>query len=113
MMRNGDVIRMVQDGVKSGVIISNILTSNCNFDIFPPVLRDLRRRGVPDTVIVAMKMAPNGPPALGEGETGKTPASQVTIPAGTVIEVETARATSSRNSVVNDQITFLVTRRVY
>ena len=113
MMRNGDVIRMVQDGVKSGVIISNILTSHCNFDIFPPVLRDLRRRGVPDTVIAAMKMAPNGPPALGEVEPGTSPASQVTIPAGTVIEVETARATSSRNSVVNDQITFLVTKRVY
>ena len=64
LMRNSDVIRMVEDGVKPGVIIANILTSHCNFDIFPPVLRDLRRRGVPDTVIVAMKMAPNGPPGF-------------------------------------------------
>ena len=113
MMRNADVVRMVQDGVKPGVIISNILTSHCNFDIFPPVLRDLRRRGVPDTVIVAMRMAPNGPPALREVEPGKASASPVTIPAGAVVEVETARATSSRNTVVDDQITFLVTRRVY
>ncbi|HEY8226671.1 MAG TPA: hypothetical protein VIG25_15430, partial [Pyrinomonadaceae bacterium] len=68
LMRNGDVIRMVEDGVKPGVIIANILTSQCNFDIFPPVLRDLRRRGVPDTVLAAMKMAPNGPPAIKETE---------------------------------------------
>ena len=113
MMRNGDVIRMVEDGVKPGVIIANILTSHCNFDIFPPVLRDLRRRGVPDTVLAAMKMAPNGPPALKEVETKGPPASAVTIPAGTAIEVETARATSSRNAVANDLITFVVTRRVY
>src|SRR4030095_8488782 len=37
----------------------------------------------------------------------------VTIPAGTAIEVETARATSSRNSPPNTRITFLVTKRVY
>ena len=37
LMRNGDVIRMVEDRVKPDVIIANILTSRCNFDIFPPV----------------------------------------------------------------------------
>ena len=113
MMRNGDVIRMVEDGVKSGVIIANILTSHCNFDIFPPVLRDLRRRGVPDTVVAAMKMAPNGPPALKEIDPKTPTPPTVTIPAGTAIEVETARATSSRNSPPNTRITFLVTKRVY
>jgi hypothetical protein len=113
MMRNSDVIRMVDDGVKPGVIIANILTSHCNFDIFPPVLRDLRRRGVPDTVLAAMKMAPNGPPALKEVETKGPPAAAATIPAGTAIEVETVRATSSRNAIANDLITFVVTRRVY
>src|ERR1700730_4778275 len=64
LLTNNDVLRMVEDGVKSGVIISKILTSHCNFDLFPPVLRDLRRRGVPAIVLMAMKMAPNGPPAL-------------------------------------------------
>src|SRR5258707_14629063 len=64
LLINNDVLRMVGDGIKSSVIISKILTSRCNFDLFPPVLRDLRRRGVPDTVFSAMKLAPNGPPAL-------------------------------------------------
>ena len=113
MMRNSDVIRMVEDGVKPGVIIANILTSHCNFDIFPPVLRDLRRRRVPDTVIVAMKMAPNGPPALGDVEPPIARPPSVTIPAGTVVELETATATSSRNSPPGTLITFLVTKRIY
>jgi hypothetical protein len=113
LMRNSDVIRMVEDGVKPGVIIANILTSHCNFDIFPPVLRDLRRRGVPDTIIVAMKMAPNGPSALMDVEPPAAIPPPVIIPAGTVVEVETARAMSSRNSPPGTRITFLVTKRVY
>ena len=112
-MRNGDVIRMVEDAVKPGVIIANILTSHCNFDLFPPVLRDLRRRGVPDTVILAMKMAPNGPPALIDVNPPKPRPPAVTIPAGTLIEVETATATSSRNAPAGTSITFLVTKNVY
>ena len=113
LMQNSDVIRMVEDGVKPGVIISNIFTSHCNFDIFPPVLRDLKRRGVPDTVIAAMKMAPNGPPAIRGVEPKEPTPPPVTIPSGTIIEVETARAVSSLNSPPGTRITFLVTRRIY
>ena len=96
-LRNSDVIRMVEEGQKSGQIISKIFTSHCNFDIFPPVLRDLKRRGVPDTVILAMKSAPSGPPAQAEVES-KIAAltARVQIPAGTMIEVESSRAYSSR-----------------
>ncbi len=114
LLTNNDVLRMVGDGIKSGVIISKILTSRCNFDLFPPVLRDLRRRGVPDTVVMAMKMAPNGPPALGgiESET-KALTVPVQIPQGTIVEVETAQAVSSANVSVGTAITFLVTRRVF
>jgi hypothetical protein len=114
LMRNSDVVRMVEDGLKSGVIMSKILTSHCNFDLFPPVLRDLKRRGVPDTVLMAMKMAPSGPPALGEADSKtKAPTAPVQIPEGTVVEVETARAISSANVSVGTPITFLVTRRVF
>src|SRR5262245_35936926 len=65
-LTNNDVLRMLERGEKSAQIIPKILTSNCNFDVFPPVLADLKRRGVPDTVLVAMKSAPYGPPALGD-----------------------------------------------
>lgn len=113
MMRNADVVRMVEDGVKPGVIITRILTSHCNFDVFPPVLRDLERRGVPEMVIIVMKMAPNGPPALAGVEPQEQTPPPVTIPAGTNIEVESARAVSSQNSPRGTAITFVVSRRVY
>lgn len=113
-LRNSDVIRMVEESQKSGDIIGRIFTSHCNFDVFPPVLRDLKRRGVPDTVILAMQSAPNGPPALAEVDS-KIAAitARVQIPAGTVIEVESARAYSSANMPVGSLMSFAVTRRIF
>lgn len=113
-LHNSDVIRMVQDGVKPGEIVSTIFTSSCNFDVFPPVLRDLQRRGVPQTVIMAMKMAPNGPPALADVDSRiKSLTTPVRIPKGTLIEVETAKAVTSADVSVGSPITFQTTRRLF
>ena len=114
LLTNRDVVRMVEDRVAPEKIIGRILTSSCNLDVFPPVLRDLKRRGVPDTVLAAMQIAPVGPPALADVESKisqlSTPAQ---IPAGTAIELETARAVSSKDATVGSQITFLTTRRTF
>ena len=56
ILRNNDVLLMVEDKVKPEIIITRILTSPCNFDVFPPVIRDLRRRGVPEKVLMVMKV---------------------------------------------------------
>jgi hypothetical protein len=105
---------MVNDGMKSGDIIARVLTSRCNFDIFPPVLRDLRRRGVPDTVLMAMKIAPSGPPAIQTADVNTvsltTPAR---IPAGTLIEVESAKAVSSGIVSPGTAVSFLVSKRIF
>lgn len=113
LLRNGDVLRMVEEKVEPELIVAKILTSPCNFDVFPPVLRDLRRRGVPEEVLRAMKTAPNGPPALAEVDSSVTPAPRVQIPEGTIIEVETLKETSSAKVKEGDLITFLAKRRVY
>jgi len=113
-LRNSDVIRMVDEGQKSDQIIGKIFTSYCQFDIFPPVLRDLKRRGVPDTVILAMRSAPSGPPALAEVDSKIAElTARVRVPPGTVIEVESARAYSSANMRVGDLMSFAVTRRIF
>src|SRR5215216_891919 len=113
-LTNNDVIRMVEQGEKPILIISRIFTSHCNFDIFPPVLADLKRRGVPDTVLLAMRTAPYGPPALADVDSKISQlAAPAQIPAGTTIEVETARAVSSENASVGSPITFLTTRRIF
>ena len=115
LLRNNDVLRMVEDKVKPEIIISRILTSPCNFDIFPPVLRDLKRRGVPETVLMVMKLVPTGPPGLPDVNSKPTAAAppRVQIPPGTVIEVETSTATSSARAVEGTPIIFLTKRRVY
>ena len=113
-LTNNDVLQMLERGDNSTQVIGTILTSHCNFDIFPPVLADLKRRGVPDTVLVAMKNAPYGPPALADVDSKIAQlAAQVQVPENTVIELETVRAVSSSNAPVGSRISFLATRRVY
>src|SRR5438093_1897067 len=117
VLHNNDVLRMVKEGIKPGEIISRIVTSSCVFDVFPPVLRDLKMRGVPDTILMAMKMVPYGPPAMavaGPVKPVTAPATiRVKIPAGTMIAVEPAKAISSAKVQDGSRITFLVTRRVF
>jgi hypothetical protein len=115
VLHNGDVLRMYRSGLKSDQIIANIVTSPCSFDTFPPVLRELKMKGLPDTVILAMRMVPYGPPASTIAVPLSDLAPQVAriqIPAGTVIEIETASPVSSANASEGDQIKFMVSRRV-
>ena len=62
-LNNKDVLTMVQRNVPVETIIRTIKSSPCTFDTFPPVLKDLKRRGVPDAVLQAMVEAPYGPSA--------------------------------------------------
>jgi hypothetical protein len=63
-LSNKDVLTMVQKHVPEEVIIRAIKSSPCTFDTFPPVLKDMKRRGVPDAVLQAMVEAPYGPSAV-------------------------------------------------
>lgn len=116
VLRNNDVLLMVQDGVKPGEIIAKIVTSPCHFDIFPPVLRDLKQRGVPDAVLLAMKTVPVGRPAQSLNGAAELETALVTrhvrIPTGTVINVEARKDVSSADVDKGSLIEFLVSRRV-
>jgi hypothetical protein len=113
LLRNGDVLQMVSAGMKSGDIIVKIFTSGCNFDVFPPVLRDLKWRGVPDTVLLAMRSAPTGPPLLASAQKNiASLTTQISIAPHTEIEVEAAYPVSSAKSKKGDLLTFVTTRQV-
>ena len=60
-LSNKDVLTMVQNHVPEEAIIRAIKSSPCTFDTFPPVLKDMKRRGVTDAVLQAMVEAPYGP----------------------------------------------------
>lgn len=63
-LNNKDILTMVQNHVPEEKIIAAIKSSPCTFDTFPPVLKDMKRRGVSDAVLQAMVAAPYGPSTL-------------------------------------------------
>lgn len=60
-INNKDVIFMVAQKLETATIIKTIQSSSCTFDTFPPVLKEMKRRGVPEAVLQAMVEAPYGP----------------------------------------------------
>jgi hypothetical protein len=113
ILRNADVLLMVRQGVKPDLIRQRILTSTCNFDIFPPVLADLRRRGVPDAVLQLMTTVPNGPPRLSVPKEEKPTTANVKVPAGLAIKVETLYPISSAKFKEGNSVALAVIEPVY
>jgi hypothetical protein len=105
---------MVHKGMKSDLIVATILTSPCNFDVFPPVLDDMKRRGVPENILQVMSVVPNGPPNLPEaGQPDASPIKTVKLPQGTAVLVETLYPVSSADFKINNMIAFAVTKPVF
>jgi hypothetical protein len=114
ILTNRDVLSMFHRGMRSDLIIATILTSPCNFDIFPPVLDDLKRRGVPENVLQVMSVVPNGPPNLPEAGVAEANGvvKTVKLPQGAAIIVETLYPVSSADFKINNTIAFSVAKPV-
>ena len=80
-LQNADVLNMIAGKVPAEVIISRIETSRCHFDTFPPVISELRYRGIPEEILVAMVAAPVGRPTRMEHTRGESRKSSATVPA--------------------------------
>jgi len=116
ILTNRDVLQMVRSGMKSHLIIAKIMTSRCNFDIFPPVLEDLQRRGVPENVLHFMSVVPTGVPHIPEsGEAPELPFKTATVkaPRGLAVTVETLYPVSSADFKLNSSVAFSVVRDVF
>ncbi|HJP92387.1 MAG TPA: hypothetical protein VJ875_10555 [Pyrinomonadaceae bacterium] len=59
-LKNADILIMVKAKLPASLIVEKINTSKCSFDTFPSVLAELKYRGVPDDVLMAMVRAPHG-----------------------------------------------------
>lgn len=60
-LSNKDIVVMVDRKMETEAIVQAIKSSPCTFDTFPPLLREMKRRGVPEEVLQAMVEAPYGP----------------------------------------------------
>lgn len=67
-LSNKDILGMVEKHLSESEIVIAINSSPCVFDTFPPVLEDLKRRGVPEPVLKAMLSAPYGPSGKTQNE---------------------------------------------
>ena len=69
-LTNAQVVEMVKANLSTEVIIAKIQVSRCHFDTNPSVLDELKYRGVPDAIIIAMDEAPVGMPPKSGTATG-------------------------------------------
>ncbi len=122
-LTNRDIVMMVSAKLPSALIIEKISSSSCNFDTFPSVLAELKHKGVPDEVLMAMIQAPHGvrvvnAPAksLRMGNTTREAAAAftgpLTIPDGTALEIEATHTTSSGDVEEGTPLSFNVVQPV-
>lgn len=109
-LSNKDVLEMVRANLLADVIVAKIKASACDFDTSPTALQQLKNGGVPDAVLLAMVMAPKAATAKSQSTDAGALAKnvKVTIPFGTVVEVESAFTVSSQEVKEGDLISFRV-----
>ena len=129
-LTNGDILTMVRAKLTPALIIQKIKTSPCAFDTFPSVLAELKYKGVPDEVLLAMVEAPHGerqmPNVRGSSGRGSIPKNsaqtdtdealtvltEITIPEGTPLEVESTFNVSSGEVEEGSAVSFTVVHPV-
>ena len=117
-LTNTDILTMVRAKLPSALIIEKIKNSSCRFDTFPSVLAELKYKGVPDEVLMAMVESPHGgrgnrkPQASVENREPPMQLTQVTVPDGTTLEVECTYTVSSGEIEEGNAVSFNVVHPV-
>jgi hypothetical protein len=65
---NQDVLVMLKSGLPPEIVAAKIRASHCNFNTDVPTLKDLKDKGVPDNVVLAMVEAPHYAQAPSDGK---------------------------------------------
>lgn len=133
-LTNGDVVTMVSAKLPPALIVEKINNSSCAFDTFPSVLAELKYRGVPDEVLMAMVKAPRGArtkttvressrrsssSSAGDESPGRPEVNgespmftEITVPEGTPLEVESSFTVSSGEVQEGSAVSFTVVHPV-
>jgi len=121
-LNNADIITMVRAKLPTTLIIEKIKTSSCSFDTFPSVLAEMKYKGVPDEILMAMVQAPHGgrrPSTSAKNRISDEAAVEVptvltpiSIPDGTPLEVEATFTVSSAEVEEGSAVSFTVVHPV-
>ena len=112
-LTNADVLRMVEAQLAPEVVVEKIKGSACDFDTSPAALEHLKLAGVPDALLLLMVMSPKC--VAQQQQQQQTPPPRrvaVSVPVGTVVELETAYTFNSQLTRRGDAITFRVVNPV-
>jgi hypothetical protein len=103
-LTNADVLAMVRDKLSSDAIITKIQTSLCHFDTFPTVISELRYRGVPEEILVAMVAAPIGRPtkSIENTASNKPAATKREVPPAASMSTPSAPRTNAESAKANE-----------
>ena len=101
-LTNEDVLTLVKSRFTAEVITAQLARAGCVCNISPPELQRLKAEGVPDQVLIAMVSATRATRGT----------LSVTIPRGTVVEIESAYRTSSQEIKTGEAISFKVVNPV-
>jgi hypothetical protein len=117
-LTNSDILTMVKAKLPAALIIEKINSSSCSFDTFPSVLAELKYKGVPDDVLMAMIKAPHGARGVASlpdntqptEVRSRTPAvgQEIFVPDGTEFSVMTVDEISSKTASENDPVNLRV-----
>jgi hypothetical protein len=107
---NADVLKMVEARLAPEVIVEKIKGSPCDFDTSPAALRGLKEAGVPDALLLLMVMSPKCDPQPQPQPPPRHVA--VSVPVGTIVELETAYTVDSQLTRKGDAISFRVVNPV-
>lgn len=121
-LKNADIMTMVRAKLPTALIVEKINTSSCSFDTFPSVLAEMKYKGVPDEILMAMVQAPHGGrklPAPAKNRTldaasveVPTVLTPITVPDGTPLEVEATYTVSSAEVEEGNAVSFTVVHPV-
>ncbi len=104
-LTNDDVLKMVESKLAPEVVVEKIKASPCDFDTSPGALGALKDAGVPDALLLVMVMSPKCNPQPPRRVA-------VSVPAGTVVELETAYTINSQLVRRGDAVSFRVVNPV-
>jgi hypothetical protein len=107
-LTNEDVLKMVEAKLASEVVVEKIKSSPCDFDTSPAALAALKGAGVPDALLLLMVMSPKCSPQ----PLAPPRRVAVNVPAGTLVELETAYTFNSQLTRKGDAVSFRVVNPV-
>ena len=110
-LSNLDVLEMLKGGLATDLIVAKIKASESKFDTSVETLKKLQAEAVPGEIIMTMIVAGKRPVTAVESA-GPPPKAVIKIPAGTVVDFETAYAINSQEFRKGDAISFRVVNPV-